>query len=187
MKYPILCPICDEPSDWYGRPILTSHMIVHKRKCIMGHIFYSKEEVPKNYGAFQEYIEAIIEKDEERKEEKREKRKKYYWQKQNKERKRERKEASKEKKREEREERKRIKEDRKLHPENYPIDRSPGKHYQVIKYAGEKGSHIIESKKRRENISKGVKRANREKEKERRKRRDEYLKGGIRKVFSDGE
>jgi predicted nucleic acid-binding Zn finger protein len=47
-KLPINCPYCDEEAyqDRRAKRVVTPHRIYTLRRCIMGHTFYSIEEVP---------------------------------------------------------------------------------------------------------------------------------------------
>ncbi len=175
----IVCPFCDEVSVWEGEPLQTGRMIIWPRKCMMGHTFYSKEIVPDKYGEFHEMVEQLIERETEREEVARiEKHKKYHREYSRKRRKKE-KEARKLKEQEERAY-------RKAHPELYdPDPRIMGKHYFVVKKAGEKKYHRLENPSHKKKQSIAAKANYRKKEAERKKRRDEYLKGGFMSVYKD--
>ena len=176
----IVCPICDEPSKRDGRPIYRARSIIYPWKCIMGHTFYTKEEVPNNYGAFQEFVEEVIEKRQVARDERRKRQQREYARK---DKIRHRKKYAEKRRQRDlllKEERKRIQEDRKVHPELYdPEHWKMGRHYRVIKKAGEKGYRRIENEAHKKKVSKGVKKALRKRESERKRRRDEYLKGGL--------
>lgn len=58
MVVPINCPYCDEPAypkDKTQRVVM-DHAIFTHRKCIMGHEFWSKEEVPEDQNQVEEHL-----------------------------------------------------------------------------------------------------------------------------------
>lgn len=63
MKYdaPLVCPFCDELSYQKkgAQRIFLPHKIYVPRKCIMGHEFYSVEEVPESQAEIMEEIKQI--------------------------------------------------------------------------------------------------------------------------------
>lgn len=63
MKFdaPLVCPFCDEVAYQKkgARRIFLPHKIYMPRKCIMGHEFYSVEEVPENQSEIMEEIKQI--------------------------------------------------------------------------------------------------------------------------------
>ena len=60
-KLPLNCPFCDELSfqKLRSKRIATSNKIYTKRECIMGHVFYSVEEVPKDQDRIEREIKEI--------------------------------------------------------------------------------------------------------------------------------
>lgn len=59
-KLPILCPFCDEVAyQIREHRVVTDYKIYTLRQCIMGHKFYSVEEVPENQAEIVEEIRRI--------------------------------------------------------------------------------------------------------------------------------
>ena len=60
-EYPLVCPFCDELAYMKprARKIVLPHKVYTLRVCVMGHEFYSVEEVPENQSEIAEEIRGI--------------------------------------------------------------------------------------------------------------------------------
>lgn len=61
--YPLVCPFCDEPAEQVPKSQrkITAHKIYTPRRCTMGHIVWSVEEIPEDQSAIVEELKTIRE------------------------------------------------------------------------------------------------------------------------------
>lgn len=167
---PLNCPFCDEESFRIGGSsdaFVMENYIFYPRRCIMGHEFYSVEWVPDNYVKFMRMMEDEEEWRYRKRLEEHSKKTRLGAQKRMKCLEKGRKHSAK---------------IRKEKASKRKTDEGSWRNCLVLKRAGEKEYHYIVSDSTKKKISKSATERHKALEKERRARRDEYLKGGIRDV-----